>query len=95
VHERAERLAATLASLDRAGRALEERRAAALAGASAALRAHDPERTLERGYALVLDDRGEPLAGAQAVRRAGRFDIRLADGSVGAKAIDEEESHEH
>jgi exodeoxyribonuclease VII large subunit len=83
-------LAASAARLDRARRSLEERRSVALAGQSAALRGHDPERTLERGYALLLDDGGEPLAAVAAVRDAGRFKVRLADGSVGAQVIDDQ-----
>jgi exodeoxyribonuclease VII large subunit len=88
VDERAARLAASAASLERAGRALEARQAQALAGHKAALRALDPERALERGYALLMDANGEPLPSAEALRRAGRFDVRLADGSVGAQVID-------
>jgi exodeoxyribonuclease VII large subunit len=89
--QRQARLAGSTASLDRARRALEERRSEALATRAAALRAHDPERTLERGYALLLDARGEPLPTAAAARDAKRFDIRLADGSVGAQVIDDRE----
>jgi exodeoxyribonuclease VII large subunit len=88
-------LARSTASLDRARRALEERSAAALATRAAALRAHDPERTLERGYALLLDPRGEPLPTAAATRRAGRFQVRLADGSVGAQVIETDEEGRH
>ena len=44
---------------------------AALAKHTAALFAHDPERTLERGYALLLDESGEPLPAAAAVTRGG------------------------
>jgi exodeoxyribonuclease VII large subunit len=88
VEERAARLTASAASLDRARRALEQRSAEALAGRAAALRAHDPERTLERGYAVLLDERGEPLAGASALREAGRFQARLADGTVGAQVLE-------
>lgn len=81
-------------SFDRARRALEERRAEALATRAAALRAHDPERTLERGYALLLDDGGEPLAATRAVREAGRFHVRLADGTVGAQVIEDTNTEE-
>jgi exodeoxyribonuclease VII large subunit len=91
VDERAKRLAAAVAALDRAGRALEERRSEALAARTAALRAHDPERALERGYALLMDPDGEPLPSADALRRAGRFEVRLADGSVGAQVIDSDD----
>jgi exodeoxyribonuclease VII large subunit len=92
VEDRRARLAATAATLDRARRVLEERRTEALAAQSAALRAHDPERTLERGYALVLGDGGEPLASASALRDAGNFNIRLADGTVGAQVSETEEA---
>jgi exodeoxyribonuclease VII large subunit len=94
VEESGARLAASAAALERAGRALEARRAEALATRAAALRAHDPERTLERGYALVLDDGGEPLTGVAALRVAGRFDVRLADGTVGAQVLDGKDTEE-
>jgi exodeoxyribonuclease VII large subunit len=87
VDDRTKQLAATATSLDRARKALEERRTEALEARAAALRALDPERTLERGYAVLLDERGELLAGASAVRAAGRFSARLADGSVDAQVI--------
>ena len=62
----------------------------ALATRTAALRAHDPDRTLERGYALLLDERGELLAGASALRGARHFTARLADGSVAAQVTEED-----
>ena len=71
-------------------RALSARRADLLATRAAALRAHDPERTLERGYALVLEGGGEPLPDAAAVRAAESFDLRLADGTVGARVAEDE-----
>jgi exodeoxyribonuclease VII large subunit len=77
-------------SLDGARGALEQRRSAALAAHATALRGHDPERTLERGYALLLDDGGEPLAAVAALREAGRFKVRLADGNVGAQVLETE-----
>ena len=58
---------------------------AALAKHTAALFAHDPERTLERGYALLLDEHGEPLPDARAVREAGSFTARMADADVPAR----------
>jgi exodeoxyribonuclease VII large subunit len=94
VEERAARLAAAATGLERARRALEKRSAEALAARTAALRAHDPERTLERGYALLMDDGGEPLAGTEALREAGRFHVRLADGSVGAQVLEDTETEE-
>ncbi|MBA2505245.1 MAG: exodeoxyribonuclease VII large subunit, partial [Thermoleophilaceae bacterium] len=52
---------------------------------AAALRALDPDRTLERGYALALGSDGEPLTSTAAVRESGRFGLKLADGTVPAK----------
>jgi exodeoxyribonuclease VII large subunit len=71
--------------LERAAAGLAERRAAALAKHTAALFAHDPGRTLERGYALLLDEAGEPLGSAAALREAGSFTARLSDADVRAK----------
>ena len=82
------RVSVRAARLERAASALAERRAAALAKHTAALFAHDPERTLERGYALLLDEGGEPLGSAAAVREAGSFTARLSDADVRAK-VDE------
>ena len=62
-----------------------ERRRSALHRAEVALRAHEPERTLERGYALVADGEGEPVTGAAAATAAGRVRLRFADGEVGAR----------
>jgi exodeoxyribonuclease VII large subunit len=78
-------LRARALALERSERSLSERRAEWLASRAAALRAHDPDRTLERGYALVLDPAGRPLADAAAVRAAESFDLRLADGLVPAR----------
>jgi exodeoxyribonuclease VII large subunit len=50
-----------------------------------ALAAHDPERTLARGYALVEDERGEILTTAEAARAAGAVRIRFADDTVKAR----------
>jgi exodeoxyribonuclease VII large subunit len=65
-----------------------EKRHAALRRAEVALRAHEPERTLERGYALVEDDDGEPLSTAAEVSAAERFSLRFADGRVRARPDD-------
>ena len=79
------RVAARAVRLERAAAQLAERRTAALAKHTASLFAHDPERTLERGYALLLDDSGEPLGNAVAVREAGAFTARMSDADVRAK----------
>jgi exodeoxyribonuclease VII large subunit len=65
-------------------------RMAALDAFALALAAHDPDRTLARGYALVEDDAGALLTGAQAARAAGRFDVRFHDGAVRARVEDDE-----
>jgi exodeoxyribonuclease VII large subunit len=67
-----------------------ERRREALHRAAVALRAHQPERTLERGYALVEAGDGEPVTSAAAAVAAERVRLRFSDGSVGAKIEDRE-----
>jgi exodeoxyribonuclease VII large subunit len=49
-----------------------------------ALRAHDPQRTLERGYARVEDASGEPVLTGKAARKAKELAIHFADGVVDA-----------
>ena len=75
-------------SLERAAERLSERRRETLDRLLAALNAHDPQRTLERGYALALGPDGEPLADVAAVRAAGPFDLRMADGTLPARIDD-------
>ena len=60
-----------------------------LDGLAAALAAHDPERTLARGYALVQDADGAPVTDTGAARAAGDVRIRFADGAVQATLKDE------
>jgi exodeoxyribonuclease VII large subunit len=62
-----------------------ERRREALRQAAVALRAHEPERTLERGYALVEGADGETVTSSAAAVAAERVKLRFADGEVGAK----------
>jgi exodeoxyribonuclease VII large subunit len=50
-----------------------------------ALAAHDPQRTLARGYALVTDRERTPLTSAAAARDAGRVELEFHDGSVPAE----------
>jgi len=69
----------------RAAGAEMERRRVALHRAEVALRAHEPERTLERGYALVEDRQGEPVTDVGTASAAERVRLRFADGTVGAK----------
>ncbi|HWA52608.1 MAG TPA: exodeoxyribonuclease VII large subunit, partial [Solirubrobacterales bacterium] len=72
----------------RAAGAEMERRRTALHRAEVALRAHEPEHTLARGYALVEDEAGEPLSDRAAAAAAERVRLRFADGSVGARIED-------
>jgi len=76
--------------LRRAGRATLARRARDLERLSLALAAHDPERALERGYAVVEDRAGEVLTGARAAREAERLTLRFSDGAVPARVEDGE-----
>ena len=59
-----------------------ERLALALAG-------HDPQRTLERGYALVTTPHGELVATASAARGAREVRLRFADGDVPARTTEQ------
>jgi exodeoxyribonuclease VII large subunit len=58
-----------------------ERLALALAG-------HDPQRTLERGYALVQARDGTPLATAAAASATRKLRLRFADGTIPAKVVE-------
>jgi exodeoxyribonuclease VII large subunit len=49
-----------------------------------ALAAHDPQRTLERGYVLVQSPAGEPLPTAARAREARDVSLRFADGTLAA-----------
>ena len=57
-----------------------------------ALAAHDPDRTLARGYALVRDRAGEPLASATAARTAGELSLRFHDGDLATRVVPDEEA---
>jgi exodeoxyribonuclease VII large subunit len=50
-----------------------------------ALAAHDPARTLARGYALVEDRDGQALGSAAAARDARRLRLRFHDDAVDAE----------
>jgi exodeoxyribonuclease VII large subunit len=62
----------------------ETQRATTLERLRIALDAHDPSRTLERGYALVEDGAGALVTSAAAARRAGAVRLRFADAGVDA-----------
>jgi exodeoxyribonuclease VII large subunit len=62
-----------------------ERRREGLGRAAVALRAHDPERTLERGYALAESAAGEPLTSAGAAAAEKTISLRFSDGRIRAR----------
>jgi exodeoxyribonuclease VII large subunit len=78
----ASRAQADAAALQRSHSSGQARRAEALERLRLALDAHDPQRTLERGYALVQDATGAPLTSADAARRHERLTLRMAGGSL-------------
>ena len=80
------RIARRALVLDRkaAAAALDARRATGLRALALALAAHDPARTLERGYALVTDSSGELVTSTEGARAAGEVSLRFGDGAVDA-----------
>jgi exodeoxyribonuclease VII large subunit len=78
----AQRVSSAGAALSRSSTAAVERRRRDLDRFLVALAAHDPQRTLERGYALVEDGSGEPVVSAAAARSQPALVIRLHDGRV-------------
>ncbi|MET0684905.1 MAG: exodeoxyribonuclease VII large subunit [Solirubrobacteraceae bacterium] len=81
----ATRVDADAKALDRAAAATRARRATELERLRIALDAHDPQRTLERGYALVEDAAGAPVTSAEAARAERELTLRLADGSLAVR----------
>jgi len=70
------------AALDRAAATARDRRRRDLDRLAVALAAHDPQRTLERGYALVEGADGEPVTTAAAAAAQPELSLRLHDGSI-------------
>jgi exodeoxyribonuclease VII large subunit len=81
---RANRVTARLTEAPVRARLRESR--ARLEGLAGRLDAVSPEAVLRRGYVLVSDAAGHPLASAGAVRPGSRLRLRFADGTVGATA---------
>ena len=77
-------------SLARHRDAAARERAAALERLARTLAAHDPERVLERGYAIVEGDGGEVVTTAERARRERRLRVRFADDDVDAEVIDDD-----
>lgn len=76
------RLAGAIAGRSRGAMRSEAER---LEGFELAVRGHDPQRTLERGYALVEDDAGEPITSARVARERRSLRVRFADDAVRAR----------
>jgi exodeoxyribonuclease VII large subunit len=82
-HDRGARRAhAGAAALDRGAAAGLQRRRRDLERFAAALAAHDPQRTLERGYALVEGPAGEPVTSAASAGAQPELTLRLHDGRL-------------
>ena len=62
-----------------------------LAAFDAAVRGHDPQRTLERGYALVESEAGDAVTSAEAARAEERVRVRFADDAVRARIEDSDD----
>ncbi|MDP9385632.1 MAG: hypothetical protein M3P50_10460, partial [Actinomycetota bacterium] len=62
--------------------ALAARRGQDLDRLARLLAAHDPQRTLERGYALIESPAGEPVTSAAAAGEHDALVVRLHDGRV-------------
>jgi exodeoxyribonuclease VII large subunit len=60
-------------------------RRTALHSLAAALAAHDPDRTVARGYAIVDDGAGAIVTSAEQARALGDIRLRFGDGPVGAR----------
>jgi exodeoxyribonuclease VII large subunit len=52
------------------------------------LAAHDPQRTLERGYVLVQSPSGEALPTATSSRGANEVRLRFADATIPARILE-------
>jgi exodeoxyribonuclease VII large subunit len=64
-----------------------ERRPRELDRLALALAGHDPQRTLERGYALVQSPGEDPLPSAALAREAQDVRLRFADGTLPARIV--------
>jgi exonuclease VII large subunit len=62
-----------------------EARRARLDSLAAAIGAHDPERVIARGYAVVDDREGNLITSAEAARDAGAVRLFFADADVDAR----------
>ncbi len=83
-------LAGSASALARHERAATAARAEALDRLAQTLAAHEPERVLERGYAIVTDREGEVISKATSARDASRLRVRFADDDVPVEVSEDE-----
>ncbi|HEX5147151.1 MAG TPA: exodeoxyribonuclease VII large subunit, partial [Conexibacter sp.] len=83
-------LAGEAGRLRQAGAAAEGQRRRDLERLALALAAHDPQRTLARGYALVESEGDALVTSAAEARAAGALALRFHDGRVRANVEDPE-----
>nr|MBA2241087.1 exodeoxyribonuclease VII large subunit [Solirubrobacterales bacterium] len=86
------RLETRIRTIERRAKRITTGQAERLSRLEQAARAHDPERTLERGYALVEDEAGRPLTSAAAARRHERLAVRFADDAVAVRTDEDKPS---
>ncbi len=80
-------LRAQAGSLDRHRRASTGERLRTLERLAGTLAAHDPDRVLERGYAIVEGGGGDVVTTAERARRERRLRVRFADDHVDTEVI--------
>ena len=83
-------LGARAATLERQRASATGERAVALERLAQTLTAHQPERVLERGYAIVTGDGGDVVSSAERAREERRLRVRFADDHVAAEVIDDD-----
>jgi exodeoxyribonuclease VII large subunit len=66
-----------------------ERRPRELARLELTLAAHDPQRTLERGYVLVSSPDGAPTESAALAREQRELSLRFVDGTLAARVLEQ------
>jgi exodeoxyribonuclease VII large subunit len=84
------RVASGAAAVERHSRSAPAARLAELRRIAQTLSAHDPERVLERGYALVTAAEGELVTSAAEARRRRRLRVRFSDDDVPTEVIDDD-----
>jgi len=78
------------ASIERHRGSATAERAAVLERLTRTLAAHEPERVLERGYAIVRSEEGgEVITSAAEARRLGALRVRFADDDVRTEVVDD------